>query len=206
MHSTLDMVQAFRKDDADTPIVLMGYFNPIMAYGIEAFTQDAAKAGVDGLIIVDLPPEEDAELRIPAADQGISTVRLATPTTDEKRLPVVLDGSSGFVYYVAVAGVTGVKSATAEDIGAAVQRIKDHTKLPVAVGFGIKTPEDAMNVAAVADGVVVGSAIVNRIADQLDAQGAAHSNLTSEVLTFVKQLAAGVRSAERGVSGHKQDA
>ena len=194
MTKTLSMVQAFREDNQDTPIVLMGYFNPVMAYGIEAFAQDAANAGVDGLIIVDLPPEEDSELRIPAAEQGISTIRLATPTTDAKRLPVVLSGSSGFVYYVAVAGVTGVKSAAAEDIGVAVSRIKAETSLPVAVGFGIKTAADVASVADVADGVVVGSAIVNHIAENLDHEGIARPDLVSKVLTFVKQLAAGVSS------------
>lgn len=197
MQHTLGMVTRFRSDNDTTPIVLMGYFNPIMAYGIEKFTRDAASAGVDGLIIVDLPPEEDAELRSPANAAGIDIIRLATPTTDDARLETVLNGASGFVYYVAVAGVTGVKSAEADDIGAAVSRIKAKTDLPVAVGFGIKTADQAAAVAAVADGAVVGSAIVSRIADGLDDTGTAKAGLTEDVLTFVKSLAAGVQSAIR---------
>lgn len=193
MVKTLEMVAAFREDDADTPIVLMGYFNPIFAYGTERFCEDAAKAGVDGLIIVDLPPEEDAELLAPANANGIDVIRLATPTSDDARLPVILNGASGFVYYVAVAGVTGGKSATADDIGDAVARIRRHTDLPVAVGFGIRTPEQAADVAARADGAVVGSAIVSLIADGLEA-GESGPTIVENVLNFTRSLANGVRS------------
>lgn len=197
MNTTLESVRAFRSEGHDTPIVLMGYYNPILAYGIESFVKDASGAGVDGLIIVDLPPEEDEELRLPASDAGISIIRLATPTTDAERLPKVLEGASGFVYYVAVAGVTGVKSAEADDIGAAVARIKASTDLPVAVGFGIKTPDQARDVASVADGAVVGSAIVAKIEAGLDDDGQPSAGLTEDVLGFVKSLADGVSSAAR---------
>ncbi len=197
MNTTLEMVRRFRAGNDETPIVLMGYFNPIYAYGIDRFTLDAAAAGVDGLIIVDLPPEEDEELRLPANAAGIDVIRLATPTSDDARLPTVLDGASGFVYYVAVAGVTGGKSATADDIGTAVGRIKAHTDLPVAVGFGIRTPEQAADVAAVADGAVVGSAIVSLIENGLDKDHMPKEGMSKEVLDFVKTLANGVRSVRK---------
>ncbi len=193
MVRTLDMVRAFRIDNTTTPIVLMGYFNPIFTYGIDRFCVDAAAAGVDGLIIVDLPPEEDAELLEPANKNGIDVIRLATPTSDDERLPVILNGASGFVYYVAVAGVTGGKSATADDIGNAVARIKRHTDLPVAVGFGIRTPEQAADIAARADGAVVGSAIVSLIEQGLE-KGSDKSEIVDNVLNFTQLLANGVRS------------
>jgi tryptophan synthase alpha chain len=191
---TLDMVRVFREDNSDTPIVLMGYFNPVFAYGIERFAADASEAGVDGLIIVDLPPEEDDELRIPANDAGIDVIRLATPTSDNERLPKVITGASGFVYYVAVAGVTGGKSATEGDIESAITHIRNHTDLPVAVGFGIKTPEQAATMAKYADGVVVGSAIVSMIEDGINANGKAKNGLVDDVLEFVKTLADGAHS------------
>ena len=165
---TLDQVRAFREGDDETPIVLMGYYNPVYSYGVDRFVHDAKAAGVDGLIIVDLPPEEDEELCLPAIAAGISFIRLATPTSDDVRLPVLLRNSSGFVYYVSVLGVTGVKSAAAGDVAAAVARIKTHTDLPVMVGFGVKTGEQAAAIAAHADGVVVGSALVNAVRDSLD--------------------------------------
>lgn len=193
MKNTLKMVTEFRKTNSTTPIVLMGYFNPIFAYGIDRFCADAGSAGVDGLIIVDLPPEEDAELLTPANAAGIDVIRLATPTSDDARLPVILSGASGFVYYVAVAGVTGGKSATAYDIGAAVERIKRHTDLPVAVGFGIRTPEQAAEIAARADGAVVGSAIVSLIEEGLNA-GEPRTATVEKVLNFTQSLANGVRS------------
>ncbi len=193
MKNTLQMVTEFRKENAETPIVLMGYFNPIFAYGIELFCADAGVAGVDGLIIVDLPPEEDAELLEPANTAGIDVIRLATPTSDDARLPVILNGASGFVYYVAVAGVTGGKSATADDIGAAVERIKRYTDLPVAVGFGIRTPEQAAEIAARADGAVVGTAIVSLIEEGLNADEP-RTKTVENVLNFTQSLANGVRS------------
>jgi tryptophan synthase alpha chain len=195
---TLNMVREFREDDQDTPIVLMGYFNPIFAYGIERFASDASSAGVDGLIIVDLPPEEDEELRIPANTAGIDVIRLATPTSDDIRLPKVLEGASGFVYYVAVAGVTGGKSATEGDIEAAITHIRKHTDLPVAVGFGIKTPEQAATMAKYADGVVVGSAIVSMIEDGISSDGQANPDLVDDVLDFVKTLSDGAHSGRNG--------
>jgi len=194
MQQTLDMVRKFRASNDTTPIVLMGYFNPVYAYGIDRFCADAASAGVDGLIVVDLPPEEDEELRIPANAAGIDIIRLATPTSDDARLPAVLDGASGFVYYVAVAGVTGGKSASADDIGAAVQRIKCYTDLPIAVGFGIRTPEAAAAVAVRADAAVVGSAIVDLIEATCNEDGSIKDGLVSEVLDFASKLADGVKS------------
>jgi len=192
---TLDLVRGFRERDAATPIILMGYYNPIHAYGVNRFLADAVEAGVDGLIIVDLPPEEDEELCIPALKAGVNFIRLATPTTDEQRLPTVLQNTSGFVYYVSIAGITGTASADNVAVGAAVERLKRHTDLPVAVGFGIKTPEQAANIARIADAAVVGSAIVTRIADGLDAEGQARPGLAEDVLGFVRELAAGVRQA-----------
>src|SRR3546814_912223 len=169
MKRTLALVRAFRDGDADTPIVLMGYYNPIYSYGVDAFLKDAIAAGVDGLIIVDLPPEEDEELCLPALAAGVNFIRLATPTTDDARLPKVLTNTSGFVYYVSIMGITGTSSASASDVSGAVARLKRHTDLPVAVGFGIKTPAQAAEVAAAADAAVVGSALVARIAANLDA-------------------------------------
>ena len=194
---TLDMVRRFRAGDDETPIILMGYYNPIYIYGVDRFLADAMDAGVDGLIVVDLPPEEDVELCLPARDAGMHFIRLATPTTDDARLPKVIANTSGFVYYVAIAGITGTKSAATADIDAAVARLKRHTDLPVAVGFGIKTPEQAAAVAEIADAAVVGSAIVQTVADNLADDGTAGPNLVSNVLTFTRSLADGVRRAVR---------
>ncbi|HZH26404.1 MAG TPA: tryptophan synthase subunit alpha [Azospirillaceae bacterium] len=192
---TLAMVADFRRTDADTPIVLMGYYNPIHNYGVDRFLKDAVAAGVDGLIVVDLPPEEDAELCLPALAAGIRFIRLATPTTDEVRLPAVLANTAGFVYYVSVTGITGGASADAAVVAQAVARLKRHTDLPVAVGFGIRTPEAAAAVARVADAAVVGSAIVDRVQAGLDAAGRARPGLADDVLGFVRSLSHGVRTA-----------
>ncbi len=200
LKKTLAMVEGFRKGGHDTPVVLMGYYNPIYAYGVERFLQDARKAGVDGLIVVDLPPEEDEELCIPALQAGISFIRLATPTTDEKRLPKVLGNTSGFVYYVSVTGVTGGAIANYDAVGDAVARIKKHTDLPVAVGFGVKTAQDAAAIAKGADGVVVGSALVERVRLSLDGEGKATEKTVSAVTSLVSELAAGVRSAASAVA------
>ena len=194
---TLDMVRRFRAGDDETPIILMGYYNPIYIYGVDRFLADAMDAGVDGLIVVDLPPEEDVELCLPARDAGMHFIRLATPTTDDARLPKVIANTSGFVYYVAIAGITGTKSAATADIDAAVARLKRHTDLPVAVGFGIKTPEQAAAVAEIADAAVVGSAIVQTVADNLADDGTAGPDLVSNVLAFTRSLADGVRRAVR---------
>ena len=199
MHKTLAMARAFREDDDDTPLVLMGYFNPIHQYGKETFLDDAFEAGVDGLIIVDLPPEEDDELCLPALARGLNFIRLATPTTDAVRLPTVLNNTSGFVYYVSITGITGAGSASADTIGAAVAKIKSKTSLPVAVGFGIRTPEDAAAVARVADAAVVGTALVDRLAGKLDDSGAVQPGLVEDVLSLVRDLADGVRQARNGV-------
>lgn len=163
LKGVLKMVTAFRKNNTDTPIVLMGYFNPIYAYGTADFVNDAAAAGVDGLIIVDLPPEEDAELRIPATKAGLDLIKLVTPTTNDDRLQTVIEHASGFLYYVSITGVTGTKSANIDEVGKHIAHIKTQTNLPIAVGFGIKTPEDAANMSKIADAVVVGSSIVNNI-------------------------------------------
>ena len=186
LQKTLDLARAFREGDNTTPIVLMGYYNPIYSRGVEAFLAEAKDAGIDGLIIVDLPPEEDSELCIPAQEAGLNFIRLATPTTDDKRLPKVLQNTSGFVYYVSITGITGAANAVAGDVGPEVARIKSATELPVIVGFGIKTPEGAADIAQVADGAVVGSAIVDQIAK---------GNKPADVLAFVKSLADGAHSA-----------
>ena len=186
LEKTLQYAREFRKVDDTTPIVLMGYYNPIYSRGVDKFLVDAKEAGIDGLIFVDLPPEEDSELCIPAQAAGINFIRLATPTTDDKRLPKVLTNTSGFVYYVSVTGITGTASAQANDVGPEVAQIKSHTDLPVIVGFGIKTPQAAADIAAIADGAVVGSAIVERV-------GAGDS--VADVLAFVKSLADGTHSA-----------
>jgi tryptophan synthase alpha chain len=195
LKGVLAAVRRFRAQDGETPIVLMGYFNPIFIHGPERFLADAKAAGVDGLIVVDLPPEHDAELCLPALAQGLDFIRLATPTTDDARLPAVLAHTAGFIYYVSVAGVTGTKSAAAAGIAAAVARLKRHSTLPVAVGFGIRTPEQAAAVARVADAVVVGSALVDEVAAHLDAHGAARRDLVGAVLGRVRALSTGVRSA-----------
>jgi tryptophan synthase alpha chain len=195
MTRTLDLVRRFRNGDNETPVVLMGYFNPIYRYGIARFVEDTRAAGADGLIVVDLPPEEDDELRGPAAAAGLHLVRLATPTTDALRLPKVLAHSSGFLYYVAVAGITGTKSADAADIERAVARIRASATLPIAVGFGIRTADQAAAIARFADAAVVGTAVVSTIADNLDGAGAPRQNLVDKVLAFVGDLARGVRRA-----------
>ena len=197
LHKTLDMVAAFRKTDDVTPIVLMGYYNPIYIYGVDQFLIDAKTSGVDGLIIVDLPPEEDSELCIPAMKAGLNFIRLATPTTDDKRLPAVLANTSGFVYYVSINGITGSASAKSSDVGAAVARIQRHTKLPVCVGFGIRTPEAARDIAQHASGAVVGSALVDALKASLDADGNATSKTVSAVADLVASLAQGVRGAKQ---------
>lgn len=189
---TLKIVADFRLNDQDTPIVLMGYFNPIMAYGISEFVKDAAKAGVDGLIIADLPPEEDAQLRLPANEAGLAMIRLAAPTTDDQRLPRVLDGASGFLYYVAIAGVTGTKSAADSHISEAVTRIRAQSSLPVAVGFGIRTADHVAQITSHADAAIVGSAIISEIESRLDQQGRATAGLVDETLNFVQSLASGL--------------
>jgi tryptophan synthase alpha chain len=197
LKKTLALVTAFRAADKDTPLVLMGYYNPIYRYGVDRFLADAKTAGVDGLIVVDLPPEEDQELCLPALKAGVNFIRLATPTTDDERLPAVLANTSGFVYYVSIMGITGTRSATDAQIAGAVERLKRHTDLPVAVGFGIRTPEQAAAVAGVADAAVVGSAIVDRIVASLDGQGKAKPTLVKDVLHFVAELSQGVRGASR---------
>jgi tryptophan synthase alpha chain len=193
LRKTLDHVRDFRKSDDDTPVILMGYFNPIYKYGVEKFLADFKDSGADGLIIVDLPPEEDPELCIPALKAGVNFIRLATPTTDDARLPAVLKNTSGFVYYVSILGITGTKSAGNDDIQFAVERLKRHTDLPVAVGFGINSADAVRDIGTIADAAVVGSAIVNCIAANLDNNSRAEPGLVDHVLSFVRELASGVR-------------
>jgi tryptophan synthase alpha chain len=197
LKKTLEMVRGFRKDDDATPLVLMGYYNPIYIYGVDKFLVDAKSAGVDGLIIVDLPPEEDTELCLPAMKAGLNFIRLATPTTDDKRLPAVLANTSGFVYYVSITGITGSASADSSVAGAAVARIKRHTKLPVCVGFGIRTPEAARAIAENANGAVVGTALVDALKGSLDAENRATAKTVSAVADLVSSLAQGVRGAKQ---------
>jgi tryptophan synthase alpha chain len=197
LKKTLAMVHAFREGDKATPIVLMGYYNPIYIYGVERFLADAKAAGVDGLIVVDLPPEEDEELCLPALKAGIAFIRLATPTTDDHRLPAVLANTSGFVYYVSVTGITGSTIPDTSRVIAAVNRIKRHTKLPVAVGFGVKSAGDARAIAAASDAVVVGSALVEALRQTLDKDGRASAKTMKAVTELVASLAEGVRSARR---------
>ncbi len=197
LKKTLAMVRAFRQADDETPLVLMGYYNPIYIYGVDRFLRDAKSAGVDGLIVVDLPPEEDQELCLPALKAGMNFIRLATPTTDDKRLPAVLVNTSGFVYYVSITGITGAAMADPAKVTAAVARIKRHTKLPVAVGFGVRTAEQAAVIAAGADGVVVGSALVNALKASLDRDDKATAKTVTAVVNLVAELARGVRSARR---------
>ncbi len=191
------MVRAFREQDNETPIVLMGYYNPIYVYGVEKFLGDAKGAGVDGLIVVDLPPEEDEELCLPAMKAGINFIRLSTPTTDDKRLPAVLKNTSGFVYYVSIAGVSGAATPDTPKVIEAVTRIKRHTQLPIAVGFGLKTPEHARAVAMGADAAVVGSALVEAVRTSLDGNGKATAKTVKAVTDLTSALAEGVRSARR---------
>jgi tryptophan synthase alpha chain len=197
LKKTLAMVREFRNDDNATPLVLMGYYNPIYIYGVDKFLVDAKSAGVDGLIIVDLPPEEDTELCLPAMKAGLNFIRLATPTTDDKRLPAVLANTSGFVYYVSITGITGSASADTKVVGQAVARIKRHTDLPVCVGFGIRTPENARGIAESADGAVVGTALVDALRGTLDAEGRATAKTVGAVIDLVASLAQGVRGAKQ---------
>ena len=197
LKKTLAMVRAFREADNATPLVLMGYYNPIYIYGVDKFLADAKSAGVDGLIIVDLPPEEDTELCLPALKAGLNFIRLATPTTDDKRLPAVLANTSGFVYYVSITGITGAAAADSKAVGEAVARIKRHTDLPVCVGFGIRTPEAAQAIAERADGAVVGTALVDALRGSLDGEGRATAKTVSAVADLAASLAKGVRGAKR---------
>ncbi|MBO0132683.1 MULTISPECIES: tryptophan synthase subunit alpha [Agrobacterium] len=195
LKTTLDLAREFRRQDDATPIVMMGYYNPIYIYGVDRFLEDALEAGVDGLIVVDLPPEMDDELCVPALERGVNFIRLATPTTDGKRLPAVLKNTSGFVYYVSMNGITGSALPDPSLISGAVSRIKAHTELPVCVGFGVKTADHAKAIGAVADGVVVGSAIVNQIAGSLTKDGQATADTVPSVTTLVKGLSTGVRAS-----------
>jgi tryptophan synthase alpha chain len=197
MKKTLSLVREFRKEDDATPIVLMGYYNPVYIYGVDKFLVDAKSAGIDGLIVVDLPPEEDEELCLPALKAGLNFIRLATPTTDDKRLPTVLNNTSGFVYYVSITGITGAAAPDTGKVGAAVARIKRHTSLPVAVGFGVKNAERARAMAEGADGVVVGSALVEALRASLDKKGKAGAGTVKAVTDLVSDLAKGVRAARR---------
>jgi tryptophan synthase alpha chain len=197
MAKTLAIVRAFRVENDATPIVLMGYYNPIYIYGVDRFLADAKAAGVDGLIVVDLPPEEDEELCLPALKAGLNFVRLATPTTDDKRLPAVLTNTSGFVYYVSITGITGSATPDASRVSEAVARIKRHTTLPVAVGFGVRTAAHARAIAAGADGVAVGTALIDALRASLDRDGKATSKTVGTVTALVRELADGVRSASR---------
>ncbi len=197
MHKTFTAVHEFRGGDDATPIVLMGYYNPIYIYGVDKFLADAKAAGVDGLIVVDLPPEEDLELCLPAIKAGLNFIRLATPTTNDKRLPTVLKNTSGFVYYVSITGITGAAAPDTGKVAEAVARIKRHTKLPVCVGFGVRTAGHARAIAQSADGVVVGSALVEAVRQSLGADAKATSATMPAVTDLVRKLAAGVRGAQR---------
>ena len=193
LEKTIALVRRFRETDGETPLILMGYYNPIYIYGVERFLGDALDAGLDGLIIVDLPPEEDSELCLPALEAGLAFIRLTAPTTDDARLPRVLANSSGFVYYISITGITGADGASSQSIAAAVERLRRHTKLPIAVGFGIKTPEQVAAVAGSADAAVVGSAIISAIENSLNGAGAATPQTVDAALSLVQALSAGVR-------------
>ena len=197
LRKTLAMVREFRRGDGTTPLVLMGYYNPIYIYGVDEFLADAGAAGVDGLIVVDLPPEEDSELCLPAMQAGLNFIRLATPTTDDKRLPAVLANTSGFVYYVSITGITGSAGADSAAVAQAVARIKRHTELPVCVGFGIRTPDAARAIAGHADGAVVGTALVDALRASLDANGRATGKTVDAVTGLAAALAEGVRGARQ---------
>ncbi|HKY95177.1 MAG TPA: tryptophan synthase subunit alpha, partial [Kiloniellales bacterium] len=202
LRKTLELVRRFRAEDQKTPVVLMGYYNPVYRMGVGEFLREAKSAEVDGLIVVDLPPEEDSELCQPTIDAGLHWIRLATPTSDDERLPTVLSRTSGFVYYVSIMGITGTKSATAGHVRKAVKRLRKHTQLPIAVGFGIRNAEGVAQVTAAADAAVVGSALVERVRRNLDAQSKAKPGLVEDVLGFVGTLAAGraVRVAQEGAA------
>jgi len=204
LRKTLELAAEFRRQDTETPIILMGYYNPIHRFGVDAFLKAAAEAGIDGLIMVDLPPEEDEELCLPTLAAGLGFIRLATPTTDDGRLPAVLANTSGFVYYVSYAGITGAGSADADTVGAAVARIRGQTDLPIVVGFGIRTPEQAREIAAVADGAVVGTAFTDAVRDSLDGAGKATDTTVAAVLNLTRELAAGVAAASRKAVGGAQ--
>jgi tryptophan synthase alpha chain len=204
LRRALRMVRELRRADDSTPVVLMGYYNPIYRYGPEAFARDAVAAGVDGVIVVDLPPEEDAELTLPARAVGLDLIRLATPTSDDGRLPRIVEHASGFIYYVAIAGTTGTRSADSAGVAAAVSRLRRFTRLPIAVGFGIRTPEQAAAVARSADAAVVGSALVQRLALNLDLDGRARPGMVDAVLADVRALAAGVRAARMETNSKQQ--
>lgn len=195
LKKTLELVRAFREDNQDTPIILMGYYNPIYIYGVDSFLKDCKEVGVDGFIIVDLPPEHDDEFCIPALEQGLHFIRLTTPTTVGERLPKVHNNTSGFVYYVSILGITGTGAASQTNIRDSVARIKAETDLPVAVGFGIRTPDQAASVAQVADASVVGSAIIDKLKDNLDDDNRPKPGLTQAVLEYVRTLSEGVRGA-----------
>jgi tryptophan synthase alpha chain len=197
LKKTLALVRNFRSGDDTTPVILMGYYNPIYIYGVDRFLADAKAAGVDGLILVDMPAEEDDELCIPALKAGLNFIRLATPTTDDKRLPAVLANTSGFVYYVSITGITGSAAADTEEVAAAVARIKRHTLLPVCVGFGIRTPDQAQAIAGCADGAVVGTALVDALRGSLDTEGRATTSTVAAVADLVASLAQGVRGAKQ---------
>ncbi|MEZ5763198.1 MAG: tryptophan synthase subunit alpha [Xanthobacteraceae bacterium] len=197
LRKTLDVVRRFREGDDATPIVLMGYYNPIYIYGVDAFLTDAKVAGVDGLIVVDLPPEEDTEPCLPALNAGVNFIRLATPTTDDKRLPAVLANTSGFVYYVSITGITGAGAADASSVSQAVARIKRHTQLPVCVGFGIRNPDQARAIASHADGIAVGTALVEAVRGSLDGNGGATPKTVAAVADLVASLAEGIRGARQ---------
>ncbi|RFB79015.1 tryptophan synthase subunit alpha [Methylovirgula sp. 4M-Z18] len=200
LNKTLAMVKSFRAGDATTPVVLMGYYNPIYIHGVERFLADAKEAGVDGLIVVDLPPEEDAELCLPARAAGLNFIRLATPTSDDKRLPKLLPNTSGFVYYVSITGITGAAAPDYSKVATAVTRIKTHTDLPVAVGFGVKNADSAAAIARHADGVVVGTALVDALKNSLDTQNQATDKTVAAVADLVSTIAGGVRSARRAAA------
>ena len=197
MSKTLEVARAFRQADDATPLVLMGYYNPIYIYGVDRFLRDAKSAGVDGLIVVDLPPEEDEELCLPALKAGMNFIRLATPTTDDKRLPAVLANTSGFLYYVSITGITGAATPDPAKVAAAVAGIKRHTSLPVAVGFGVRSAEQAAVIASYADGVVVGSALVNALKGSLERDDKPTAKTVTAVINLVAELARGVRGARR---------
>ena len=198
LEKTIGLVRRFREEDNETPLVLMGYYNPIYIYGVERFLKNAKEAGLDGMIVVDLPPEEDRELCLPALEAEIDFIRLATPTTDDARLPHVLENSSGFVYYISITGITGAAGATESSVDSAVTRLRHHTELPIAVGFGIKTPEQAAEVARAADAAVVGTAIISELENSLNSDGTASSETVASVLGLVRALSAGVCQSATG--------